>query len=52
MRLLHPPSESQCADEHAKHTLLSQVIIKYAITQYAWLEVGSFSAINIIYFVQ
>lgn len=47
-----PPSESQCADEHAEHSLVSQVIIKYAITQHAWLEVGSFSAINIIYFVQ
>lgn len=47
-----PPSESQCADEHTKHSLVSQVIIKYVITQHAWLEVGSFSAINIIYFVQ
>lgn len=47
-----PPSESQCADEHAEHSLVSQVIIKYAITQHAWLEVGSFLAVNIIYFVQ
>ena len=47
-----PPSKSQCADEHARHNRVSQVIIKYVIMQHAWLEIGSFSAININYFVQ
>jgi len=47
-----PPSEGQCADEHAEHGLVSHAIIKHAIRQHTWLEVGSFSAINIIYFVQ
>lgn len=46
-----PPSESQFADQHTEHSLVSQVIIKHVITQHTWLEVGSLSVINFLYFV-
>lgn len=50
-----PPSESQFADQHTEHSLVSQLKIKHVIIQHAWLEVylviGSLSVINFLYFV-